>query len=147
MILGWGSPETTEKSPLAAHLAAEYELLGVGVSGHWMDLFRATLVADGYVRAIDVPNYPDDTRVVTAGLLIRPHRPPTKSGKTVVFFTLEDETGFVDATMFESVYQDTGAILFTPFGRLVGVEGVVQRRGGERPQLVVQRVWPLVPPG
>ncbi len=127
----------------AGLLADEYELLGVGVSGHWMDLFRPMVNHEGYICASNLASYPDGSVVVVAGMLIRPHRPPTKSGKTVVFFTLEDETGFVDATMFESVYHESGAILFTPFGRLIGVEGVVQRRGGDKPQVVVNRVWPL----
>jgi len=46
-------------------------------------------------------------------VVIRPRRPPTKSGRTVVFFTLEDETGLLDVTMFESVYQRCGAAVFT----------------------------------
>ncbi|MCL6444822.1 MAG: hypothetical protein K6T83_15435, partial [Alicyclobacillus sp.] len=97
----------------------------------------------GVLTTAEAGEAPDETVVQTAGLLVRPHRPPTKSGKTVVFFTLEDETGFIDATMFESVYHQSGAVLFTPYGRLVGVEGQVQRRGGGRAQLVVRRVWPL----
>src|SRR5579875_1009237 len=85
----------------------------------------------------------DGSVVNVAGLAVRPHRPPTKSGKTVVFFTLEDETGVMDATMFETVYRGSGAILFTPNGRLLSVQGTVNRRGGVRPQLLVSRVWPL----
>jgi error-prone DNA polymerase len=129
--------------PLAAKLGDEYNLVGVGISGHWMELFRPYLSVSGYRTAAQVEACPDGEVLCTAGLVVRPHRPPTKSGKTVVFFTLEDETGFVDATMFESVYHESGAVLFTPFGRFVGVEGTVQRRGGSRPQLVVSKVWSL----
>lgn len=129
--------------PLPQQLSDEYSLLGVGVSGHWMDLLRPSVQKAGYLAANRVHHVPDGNLVTVAGLAVRPHRPPTKSGKTVVFFTLEDETGFVDVTMFESVYHETGAVLFTPYGRLLGVQGTVQRRGGDHPQLIASRVWSL----
>jgi error-prone DNA polymerase len=137
--------EFVEEFSLAAKLADEYNLLGLGVSGHWMTLFRPWAREMGFHTAADIENCPDGMVVYTAGVLIRPHRPPTRSGKTVVFFTVEDETGFIDATMFEDVYHESGAVLFTPYGRLIGVEGTVQRRDGDaRPQLVVRRVWSLM---
>ena len=133
-----------DELPLAAKLADEYNLLGVGLSGHWVSLFRERLDTARYMTTSQVEEIPDDTEIWTAGVVIRPHRPPTPSGKTVVFFTLEDEFGFVDATMFQDVYQQSGAILFTPYGRLIGVMGKIQRRDEGRLQLIVSRVWPLV---
>lgn len=128
---------------LATRLLDEYNLLGVGTSGHWLTLLRPWLEESGYIRAEQLGEIEDGSIVIAAGLLVRPHRPPTKSGKTVVFFTLEDETGFIDATMFESIYHASGAILFTPYGRLIGLRGKVERRGGGRPQMIVQHVWSL----
>lgn len=127
---------------LAAKLEDEYNLLGVGISGHWMEVVRPAL-RTGVQPITAVLDAPEDARVTVAGLAVRPHRPPTKSGRTVVFFTLEDETGTLDATMFESVYRSSGAVLFTPYGRLIGVEGTIQRRSGARAQLLVSRVWPI----
>jgi len=129
--------------PLAAKLADEYRILGVGVSGHWLDLFRERLTNSGYLQASAAADLPHGAEVRTAGLVVRPHRPPTRSGTTVVFFSLEDETGWIDATMFQSVYERSGAILFTPHGRLVGVRGVVQRRDNSIVQLSVVDVWSL----
>lgn len=140
------SANETEFS-LAERLSDEYRLLGVGTSGHWMHLYRPWADTEGYIPAAQVEAVPDDTVVSVAGLVVRPHRPPTKSGKTTVFFTVEDETGSVDATMFEAVYHACGAVLFTPYGRLVGVEGRIQRRGGGRAQLIVMRVWSLTTGG
>jgi len=128
---------------LEEKLHDEYRLLGVGISGHWMDLFRAWARQTGCQTTQEAENSVDGEAICVAGLVVRPHRPPTKSGKTVVFFTLEDETGSLDATMFESVYQTSGGILFTPYGRLVGVEGTVQRRAGTRSQLLVSRVFAI----
>ena len=50
---------------------------------------------------------------------MRPHRPPTKSGKTVVFVTLADETGLLDVTVFEDTYQRYGGVIYTEFAILV----------------------------
>jgi len=61
-----------------------------------------------------------------AGLVIRPHRPPTRSGRTVVFLTLEDETGLLDVTVFESVYQKYGKVIYN--NPLLLVTGEISRR-------------------
>ena len=86
-------------------------------------------------------------RVRVAGLVIRPHRPPTKSGKTVVFFTLEDETGLLDATMFERVYHRCGAAVFTQ--PVVTLGGRLDWRGSAAAPaaLVVEEVesWEMAP--
>ena len=62
-----------------------------------------------------------------AGLTIRPHRPPTRSGRTVVFFSLEDEHGMLDITTFEDVYQRYGKVIYTEPALIV--KGRVERRG------------------
>lgn len=138
------SSNTGEAFSLPEKLRDEYALLGVGISGHWMALYRPELNTQGYLCTREIDAYPEDGVVTIAGLLVRPHRPPTKSGKTTVFFTVEDEFGFAECTMFESVYRETGAVLFTPYGRLIGVQGKVQRRGGSRAQIIVSRVWSLI---
>lgn len=129
---------------LAEKLRDEYDVLGVGVSGHWLRLYRTSLTEAGYTTTHAIDRLPDGSSVHLAGLTIRPHRPPTRSGLVTVFFTLEDETGFADCTMFERVYQESGAVIFTPQGRLIGVTGSVQRRGGRRPQIIVDQLWSLV---
>ncbi|MCL6487917.1 MAG: DNA polymerase III subunit alpha [Alicyclobacillus mali] len=128
---------------LAERIADEYSVLGVGVSGHWLSLYREALRDEGYCTLAEAGEKPEGAKVTVAGLSIRPHRPPTKSGKTVVFFTLEDETGLADAVMFETVYRREGAVLFTPFGRLIGLSGLIERRGGLKAQIRVEHIWTL----
>ncbi|WP_366924724.1 hypothetical protein MFMK1_001718 [Metallumcola ferriviriculae] len=50
--------------------------------------------------------------LTVAGKVINPHRPPTRSGKITVFFSLEDEFGLLDVTMFERQYQRFGQLIF-----------------------------------
>ncbi len=129
---------------LEIQILDEYSLLGNGFSGHWMTLYRPKLAGRGYLFIESLDSLGDGAMVQIAGLVVRPHRPPTKSGQTVVFFTVEDETGIVDATMFHSVYQKSGGVLFTPRGRMVGLRGILQRRGGNRPNVMVSTIWTLM---
>ena len=59
--------------------------------------------------------------------MVRPHRPPTRSGKTVVFLSLEDEMGLTDVTVFESIYQKYGSLIYGSPSLLIS--GTVSRRG------------------
>ena len=107
----------------------EYKILGVGVSGHLLSPFRDGLRRQGYHIAAEARHLPSGSKVKVAGLLVRPHRPPTKSGKTVVFMSLEDESGIIDVTVFERVYSQYGHLIFNPTSPVLGVLGRVDHRG------------------
>ncbi|MBE3552065.1 MAG: DNA polymerase III subunit alpha [Kyrpidia tusciae] len=126
---------------LKERLFHEYRLIQVGLSGHLMELFRPVLRTRRFLPVVDLESF-EGKEVWTAGILVRPHRPPTPSGKTVVFFSLEDETGMVDAVMFEKEYRRSGGDLFRPDAIALGVHGTVERRRGHL-QLVVDRVRAL----
>ena len=64
------------------------------------------------------------------------------SGKRVVFFDLEDETGLLNTTCFDAVYQQDGhSIVCSPY---VTVIGVVQDRDGHK-AFLAKRVFPYRP--
>ncbi|MCY0870019.1 MAG: OB-fold nucleic acid binding domain-containing protein, partial [Firmicutes bacterium] len=126
-------------------VAMEYRWLGFSVSGHWLELFRDDLRTRGVELIRDARAREEGRMVTVAGIVIRPHRPPTKSGKTVVFFTLEDESGMLDVTMFQDVYQRCGAALFRPQRGVIAVRGEIQRRQGGAPALLARRVWAYRP--
>jgi error-prone DNA polymerase len=80
--------------------------------------------------------------VKVAGIPICPHRPPTRSGKTVVFLSLEDETGLIDLTLFEDVYQRFGHLIFSHPRPPLAALGRVERRGGHTSITVLKlREW------
>ena len=63
----------------------------------------------------------DGEKAIVVGNPIRLRFPPTPSGKRVVFFDLEDETGLLNVTCFDAVYQRDGhAIVCSPYVTLVG---------------------------
>jgi len=127
---------------LAEKIGFEYEILGTGVSGHPMEIWRNTLKKRGFSKSSDLPGLLPGEFITVGGIPVRPHRPPTKSGKTVVFLSLEDEDGLIDVTCFENVYKRYGKFLFP--GELIplGIWGQVQKRG-QGLSLVARTVFPL----
>ena len=109
----------------------EYRILGISVSGHPMALLRKELEARGFSSSMDVRESRQGAMVKVAGFPVRPHRPPTKSGRIVVFVSLEDEFGLTDLTIFEDTYQKCGQVIFSGPLPPLKVTGRVQRRGGD----------------
>jgi error-prone DNA polymerase len=114
---------------LAERLYWEYRLLGFGQTTQLMALWRARLAADGFDTAQTASRASDGDWVRTAGVLVRPHRPPTRSGRLIVFFSLLDETGLLDASLNEQGYARYGQHLFSPQSRGVLVVAGRMRRG------------------
>lgn len=127
---------------LSEKLGFEYEVLGFPVSRHPMAVWRETLSKGGFVGSRELANIRPGEFVKVGGIPVRPHRPPTKSGKTVVFISLEDEDGLIDATCFESVYKKYGKFLFPGEMLPLGIWGQVQKRGNAY-SVTARTVFPL----
>jgi len=129
---GW-PPEkrgpAVEDFRLEEKIRFEYDLLGFSPEHHLLAYLRPRLKAAGFVSSAEFRRLPTGSEAKVGGLIVRPHRPPTKSGRTVVFFSLEDECGLVDVTVFENAYQIYGRLLFADPCPPLAVRGRVQRRG------------------
>jgi len=123
-----GDGSVADFTPLEK-LAWEHEILGFGVSGHLMGHLRPYLKKRGYLSSREVAELPEGMRVKVAGLAVRPHRPPTRSGRIVVFLSLEDEFGLIDVVVFENVYRRYGVHIFGEAVPPLAAGGIVQRRG------------------
>jgi len=134
-------PDLTDMTGREKWLAEE-RLLGFSPRGHVMGLLRDDLEARGYLRSAQVRSAPDGLSLSAAGVPLRPHRPPTRSGRRLVFLALEDEEGLVEVMVPEEVYRRDGTVLF-PAAPVLGVEGRVRRRGAGM-SLVADRVRGLV---
>lgn len=106
----------------------EKEVLGIDIRCHPMAYYRPWLEEQGFQHSGSIKKLPPGAAVKIAGILVRPHRPPTRSGKTVVFFSVEDEYGLADVTVFEDIYQRYGQEIYGARGGLMVVEGTVQDR-------------------
>ena len=105
----------------------EYSLLGIDVHQHYMAQWRSLLKNNGILSSAEIKAKSSNTLVTAAGTVLRPHRPPTRSGRTVVFFSLEDEFGLVDVTVFENVYQLYGHLIFCNPSPPLVIKGKIKR--------------------
>ncbi len=81
----------------------------------------------GVISRSQLDSLPEGRRVRVGGIVIARQRPPTRSGQTVIFLTLEDETGLLEVTVFNRIYQRWGKVIFSSDALIV--EGVLQKRG------------------
>jgi error-prone DNA polymerase len=112
-------------------LLRQYEALGFTTGPHPMSFYRRQLTALGYLDSLKLARrrLERGASVRVAGVLVRPHRPPTRSGRTIVFLSLEDEVGLTDVTVFEDVYQRHGKLIFGDVVPPLAVHGRLDRRG------------------
>lgn len=115
--------------PLLSEERLRWEWLAMGFSPgvHPMQLLRQSLGGSDIVPCALLQQAQEGKSIAIAGLVLRPHRPPTPSGETFVFFTLEDETGLAQVTVTPDVYEQTGSDVFSS-GILI-VYGTAERRG------------------
>jgi error-prone DNA polymerase len=97
---------------------------------------RASLAQQGLPDASSVATMKDGDHVRYAGLVICRQRPGTAGG--VVFMTLEDETGFVNAVIWESVFQRYSVLAKTV--SFLGITGSLQVEDGVV-HLVAEKLW------
>jgi error-prone DNA polymerase len=116
-------PSPTRREKMASELA----MTGISVTSHPLCFARERLSKLGVIVRAQLDSLPDGRRVRVAGVVIARQRPPTKSGQTVIFITLEDETGLIEVTVFERIYQRWGKIIFS--SNALVVDGILQKRG------------------
>ncbi|MEU8245845.1 DNA polymerase III subunit alpha [Nonomuraea sp. NPDC048916] len=116
-------PEMTE----AEMVEAELEILGIDVSRHVISFHDELLDAIGVVRSKDLPAQRNGAEVLVAGVKVATQTPAVRSGQRVIFTTLDDSTGPVDLTFFESVQGRCAATVFGAW--LLVARGVVRRTG------------------
>ena len=109
----------------AEDIAADYRHLGLSLRRHPLALLRNRLIAMDIEDARGVTERDDGKPVYTAGLVITRQRPSSASG--VTFVTLEDETGYVNLVVWDSVAQCFRRALLG--AALLGVVGKVQKDG------------------
>ncbi len=132
-------PEAGEDFTVGEKVLHEWDALGFSLTAHPLELVRENLRKLGVLTAEEIRRARAGRRVTTAGVVIRPHRPPTRSGRTVVFLTLEDETGLADVTIFEKVYQKYGPVIFA--NGLLVVKGRLEKQHGTA--IVAEHIEPL----
>ena len=109
----------------------DYRFLGFGQHEQWLAPWREELRHQGYQTLAQARQLPIGKMVRVVGCLIRPHRPPTRSGRLVVFFSLLDETSLLEARMNDRRYQEYGQWLFGETYPVIEVVGRMESQGIE----------------
>ena len=115
-------------------------MTGVTAQTHALSYLRESLARKGVMTTYEAVRQRQGTRVMAAGINVRPHRPPTKSGEPILFTSIEDETGFLEATVVGQAIVDTTETFLT--SSLVLVRGTIQRVG-RGAYLKVEKAKPL----
>jgi len=120
----------------------ERTILGMDVAHHLMAFERERVAERGGITSREARLLPNKRKAIVVGNPIRLRFPPTQSGKRVVFFDLEDETGLLNVTCFDDVYQRDGhTIICSPYVTLIGE---AQDRDGHS-AFLAHRVFPYRP--
>ena len=120
---------------------AELDILGMDVSRHVLTFYDGLLDALGVVRAVDLPGRPDGSEVLVAGVKVATQTPAVRSGRRVIFATLDDATGPVDLAFFESVQDRCAATVFGSW--LLVARGRLRRSGARAVSITAYACWDL----
>ncbi|MEU6369687.1 DNA polymerase III subunit alpha [Streptomyces sp. NPDC046931] len=125
----------------AERLSAELGVLSMDASRNLMDDHRAFLDELGVVPAHRLRSARHGETVLVAGAKAATQTPPIRSGKRVIFSTLDDGTGLVDLAFFDDSHDACAHTVFHSW--LLLVRGVVQRRGPRSLSVVGSAAWNL----
>jgi error-prone DNA polymerase len=131
-----------ERSPRFAPLSDfeevgwDYRRTSHSARRHPLEPMRPSLARLGLPDARAVANMKNGARIRYAGLVICRQRPGTAGG--VVFMTLEDETGFVNVVLWESVLERYSVLAKTV--NFLGITGKLQVED-DVVHLVAEELW------
>ena len=104
-----------------------WRLTGVCAECHVFTHLRPHLARKRVLTTAEALQQPHGARVTVAGLNVRPHRPPTRSGNPVLFTSVEDEMGLLQVVCFGAEIATLTPVFLTAPAILV--RGILGRRG------------------
>ena len=132
-----GNPEPSNSEKVANEL----ELLNMDLTEHVIEKYRPMLDELGVVYANELLEIRNKTNVLVSGIRVATQTPPMRSGKRVVFISLDDGSGCSDATFFDEAQQRCSHVLFNT--RLLLVGGKIRRTGAKGVSIMAENAWRL----
>jgi error-prone DNA polymerase len=120
---------------------AELEVLGLDATRHIVSFYEPLLRDLGVTPAEDVWRCRADEWVMAAGVKVSSQTPAIRSGQRIIFLTLDDGTGPLEVTVFESVQPKVAKTVFHAFA--MAVWGQVRRTGLKGVSVVAEDIWDL----
>ncbi|MDN5572008.1 MAG: DNA polymerase III subunit alpha, partial [Propionibacteriaceae bacterium] len=133
-----GLPEMTATERMEAELA----VLGLDATRHVLGDHKDFLTAIGVTWSDQLLARRSQSRLLVAGVKVATQTPPVKSGRRVIFATLDDTTGLVDLTFFEDAQGPFATTVFNSW-LLIGV-GELRRTGPRGVSLRALGAWDLL---
>ena len=119
----------------------EIDRLGIDMSRHLIEFYGEFLNAIGAVRSSDLLKQRSQSSVLVAGIKVAMQTPPVRSGKRVIFLTLDDGYGCSDSTFFTDVQSEYANVLYST--SLLLVRGVTRRTGARGISIRATGAWDL----
>lgn len=138
---GRAAPAGLPDMDAGERLGAELGVLGMDASRHLMRDHHSFLAELGAVSAKALRGVRHGRTVLVAGAKGATQTPPIRSGRRVIFTTLDDGTGLVDCAFFDTSHEACAHTVFHSF--LLLIRGVVQRRGPQSLSVVGAAAWNL----
>ena len=132
-----GLPELTASE----RIRHEVKLTGMDISHHMMEFYGDFLNSIGAVRSSDLIHQRSGATVLVAGVKVALQTPPVRSGRRVMFLTIDDGYGCNDVTFFEDAQGDHANLLYHSW--LFLVRGVVRKTGARGISLRAVSAWEL----
>ena len=132
-----GLPDPTQ----AEKVFHEVDLTGMDISRHMLEFYGDFLNQIGAIRSSDLIHQRSGATVLVAGVKVALQTPPVRSGRRVMFLTLDDGYGCNDATFFEDVQDSCAALLYSSW--LFLVRGEVRRTGPRGVSIRATKAWEL----
>ena len=136
--------QLTEANPepsMVERVATELDVLQMEVSEHVIESYRPLLDELGVIPASELLGCWNGTTVLVAGIRVATQTPPMRSGKRVVFISLDDGSGCSDSTFFEEAQDRAGALLFGT--KLMVIQGKTRRTGERGISIEATNAWDL----
>ena len=151
-----GAPQAALDGPLAQLkdysdaevVKAELEILGVDAYRHIVTFFEPLLHDLGVTRARDLRGVPGGrgvrggSHVMVAGVKVASQTPAIRSGQRIIFLTLDDATGPVEITVFQSA-QSPQLVKTVFHAYAMAVWGQLRRTGVGGVGIIAEEVWDL----
>jgi error-prone DNA polymerase len=119
----------------------ELEILGMEITHHLIEFYGDFLNSIGAVRSRDLLKHRGGSTLLVAGVKVALQTPPVRSGRRVIFLTLDDGFGCSDLAFFEDVQANTASKIYS--SQLILAQGVVRRTGPRGISLRATQVWDL----
>jgi error-prone DNA polymerase len=120
---------------------AELEVLGLDATRHLVSFFEPLLADLGVTRAKDLPSKRQGEWLMVAGVKIASQTPAVRSGQRIIFVSLDDATGPIEVTVFESVQHKVARTVFHSYA--MAVWGQLRRTGAKGVSIIAEEVWDL----